>query len=54
MTYSKIPTVLKSAYGTTSSFTKKEHATDKVGQSFLFKETAMAQLSNIRSSMRFM
>ena len=39
MTYSKIPTVLKSAYGTTSSFTKKEHATDKVGQSFLFKET---------------
>ena len=49
-----MPTVLKSAYSTTSSFTKKEHATDKEGQSFLSKETAMAQLSNIRSSMRFM
>ena len=41
-------------YSTTSSFTKKEHTTDKVGQSFLSKEKAMAQLSNIRSSMPFM
>jgi len=39
---------------TTSSFTRKEHTTDKVGQSFLSKETTMAQLSNVRSSMRFM
>ena len=41
-------------YSTTSSLTKKEHTADKVGQSFLSKETAMAQLRNIRSSMRFM
>ena len=41
-------------YSTTSSFMKKEHTTDKVGQSFLSKESTMAQLRNIRSSMCFM
>lgn len=55
MTYSKIPTVLKSILiAQLLVLRKKEHTTDKVGQSFLSKETAMAQLSNIRISMRFM
>ena len=41
-------------FGTTSSFTKKEHTTDKAGQSFLYKETTMTQVTSTCSSMRFM